>query len=268
MAADRRGGLAAGPEYVLATERARLLSFGYPIHRFGRIDSTQSIARRLADEGADEGTLVTAREQTGGRGRLGNTFFSPPGGLYVSLILRPALSPSQTPLIGLAAGLAAAETIRDATTLQPLLKWPNDVLIGDRKVCGVLVDLAATQNRVRWAVVGMGLNLNVMEFPPYLRTTATSLAIEVGHELDIDRVRVKFLAQFEMQYNELSANGPEALLAAWHSTPSMLGKIIRISIGSEEVEGVAEGLDADGRLLLRLADGAVRGFSAGQVHLI
>jgi BirA family biotin operon repressor/biotin-[acetyl-CoA-carboxylase] ligase len=260
--------LAAGARLVLAAARARALSFGQPLHYYERLESTQAIARRLAEEGAPEGTLVVAGEQTGGRGRLGNSFFSPPGGLYLSLILRPSLQPSQAPLVGLALGLAVAESVQSLTGLDPVLKWPNDVLIGRRKVSGVLIDLATTGESIRWAIAGVGLNVNISSFPRELRTTATSLFQELGHEVGLDALRAELLRRFHEHYRDLLAHGPPTLLAAWGAVPNLLGQIVRVSAGNEAFEGLAESLDADGALLVRLEDGRRRRVVAAEVHLL
>ena len=247
----------------MAPARARLLSFGEPLHYLERTDSTQAIARGLAEQGAPEGAVVVAGEQTAGRGRLGNSFFSPPGGLYLSLVLRPSLPPAQTPLIALALGLAAAAAIRVTTTLAPILKWPNDVLIGRRKVCGVLVELAPSG-----AIAGIGLNANVGQFPADLRTTATSLELELGHEVDLEHLRDELLAGFERRYRDLHTHGASAVVRGWRAAPNMLGQIVRVSAANERLEGVAEDVDADGALLLRLPDGNRRRLLAGEVHLL
>jgi BirA family transcriptional regulator, biotin operon repressor / biotin---[acetyl-CoA-carboxylase] ligase len=230
--------------------------------------STQAVARQLAEEGCAEGTVVIADEQTGGRGRLGNGFISPPGGLYLSLILRPSIPTGQAPLIGLAAGLAAAEGIRAITGLEPVLKWPNDVLLGGRKVCGVLVDLAASANGVRWAIAGIGVNANVPSFPADLQASATSLQRELGHEVGLAELRSELLKRLEQRYRHLLEHGPQDLLAAWQEAPNVSGQPVRISAASGAYEGTAEGLDGDGALLVRREDGEVRRVVAGEVHLL
>ena len=209
-----------------------------------------------------------ADEQTAGRGRLGKTFFSPPGGLYVSLILRPALEPARTPLIGLALGLAVVEAIRElAPPLEPALKWPNDVLVGGRKVCGVLIDLASSAQRVRWAVAGFGVNVNIPALPAELRLSATSLLQELGYPMDLETTRDNVLGHFESRYMELLDAGSAPLLAAWTAGSCTLGQIVRISAADQQFEGVAERLDTDGALMLR-ANGELRRVVAGEVHLL
>ncbi|MFI5266009.1 MAG: biotin--[acetyl-CoA-carboxylase] ligase [Chloroflexota bacterium] len=268
MAAGRRRGLAVGPRLVLAAARARPLSFGQPLHQYERLESTQAVARQLADDGAVEGTLVVANEQAGGRGRLGNSFYSPLGGLYLSLVLRPTLQPSRAPLIGLAVGLAVAQSIGALTGLESVLKWPNDVLLGGRKVSGVLVDLASSADSIRWAIVGIGVNVNIPSFPADLRAGATSLYRELGHEVGLEELRLKLLACFERLYLELLEHGPRSVLAAWSAAPNLRGQIVRVSAANDVYEGTAEGLDSDGALLVRMHGGQVRRVVAAEVHLL
>jgi BirA family transcriptional regulator, biotin operon repressor / biotin---[acetyl-CoA-carboxylase] ligase len=252
----------------MAAPRADALSFGQPLHFYERLASTQAVARELASEGAPEGATIVAIEQTGGRGRLGNTFLSPPGGLYLSLILRPSLQPSEAPLIGLALGLAVAESIQALTHLEPVLKWPNDVLLGRRKVSGVLVDLSTSGDGIRWAIAGVGVNVNAQSFPGDLRATATSLSLELGHDIGLDALRTEVLQRFEARYLELLAKGPPALLAAWSSAPNLLGQTVHVSAGPQAYEGTAQGLDKDGALLVRLQSGELRRVVAADVHLL
>jgi BirA family biotin operon repressor/biotin-[acetyl-CoA-carboxylase] ligase len=239
--------------------------FGQPLHRHLRVDSTQALARELAEAGTPEGTTVIATEQMAGRGRLGNTFHSPPGGLYLSVVLRPRLGPASAPLIGLAASLGIAEAIRQVTGLVPSLKWPNDVLIGRRKVAGVLVDMAADSGAIHWALLGVGVNVNTSQFPLDLRATATSIDIELGHAADLHALLAALLGSLNSRYHALQDEGPEQLLTDWHASSTMWGQTVRTSDGTE---GIAEALDADGALLLRQAGGGRKRVVAGEVHLL
>jgi BirA family biotin operon repressor/biotin-[acetyl-CoA-carboxylase] ligase len=234
------------------------------------VESTQPIARQLAEEGASEGTTVVAAEQTGGRGRLGNSFFSPPGGLYASVVLRPRIKPPQAPLIGLAAGLGLAEGVAAAAGVRPVLKWPNDLLLNGRKLSGLLVDLAAGRDGVRYAILGVGINVNLPEeaFPPELRHIATSLLRESARKTPLDEVLSAVCAGLAGRYTSLQEDGPQDILAAWRAWPNMLGGRIRVSRGVDRLEGVAEDLAEDGALLLRLSTGEQRRVLAADVHLL
>jgi BirA family transcriptional regulator, biotin operon repressor / biotin---[acetyl-CoA-carboxylase] ligase len=213
--------------------------------------------------------MVVADEQTAGRGRLGNSFFSPLGGLYCSLVLRPHVPPPRAPLIGLAAGLALAEAIQAVSGLTPVLKWPNDLLLSGRKLSGVLLELATAGDRVRYAIQGIGVNLNVPEadFPPELRNSATSLLRELGQPLSPDSLLYALLPRFESRYEGLGSEGAAGLLSAWRAWPNLLGQTVRIA-SANPWQGRAEDLDLDGALLVRLPSGDLRRVVAGDVHLL
>ncbi len=209
-----------------------------------------------------------AEEQTGGRGRAGNAFFSPRGGLYVSIVLRPPLAAECAPLIGLAAGLALAEAVSAQTGAEPILKWPNDLLLNGRKLSGLLVDLATTGRNIRYACLGMGLNVNVPAelFPAGLREIATSLLIELVREFPLNALLTAVLARAEARYLALLAG--ESIVDAWRAAPNFLGSRVKAATPREVIEGVAEDLAGDGALILRLDSGERRRVVAADVHLL
>ncbi|MBM4164575.1 MAG: biotin--[acetyl-CoA-carboxylase] ligase, partial [Lentisphaerae bacterium] len=185
-AAPRRGySLRTAPDTPLATEVVPLLTtrlIGRPYHFLAATDSTNRQTAAYADAGATEGTVVAADAQTGGRGRMGRAWVSPPGlNAYVSILLMPAIEPARVTTLPLVAGLAVALTIeRIAPGLRPLVKWPNDILLNGRKVCGILCEMEAEADRIRRVVCGIGVNLNQTTFPAELAPRATSLALESG----------------------------------------------------------------------------------------
>ena len=207
-----------------------------------------------------------AAQQTAGRGRLGNSFFSPPGGLYASLVLRPSLPPREAPLIGLAAGLAVAEAVHARTGLRPVLKWPNDLLLEDRKLSGVLLEASSSGGTLRHAIQGIGVNVNVAAFPEELAGSATSLVLE-GGEMPLEPLLAELLACFEARYHDLLASGPDATLASWRAWPNLLGSRVRIA-EAQPWSGVAQDLADDGALLVRDEAGQLRRVVAGDVHLL
>src|SRR5581483_2965854 len=165
------------------------------------IDSTQRLARDLARAGAEEGTCVVAEAQSAGRGRLGRTWHSPPGtNLYCSVVLRPPLAPAAVPQLALVAGVAVAAAVAETTTLSAEIKWPNDVLVGGRKVAGILTELEAELERVRFVIVGIGVNLNTTAFPAELAERATSLALASGRPVDRAAFTGRLLAALEERY--------------------------------------------------------------------
>jgi BirA family biotin operon repressor/biotin-[acetyl-CoA-carboxylase] ligase len=209
-----------------------------------------------------------AEEQTGGRGRAGSAFFSPRGGLYVSIVLRPRLAAEYAPLIGLAAGVGLAEAVRAQTGAEPILKWPNDLLLNGRKLSGLLVDLATAGTSIRYACLGMGLNVNVPAelFPAELRNTATSLLVELGRETPLDGLLSAVLARAEARYLALLAG--KSVVDAWRAAPNFLGARIKAATPGEVIEGVAEDLGSDGALMLRLDSGERRRVVAADVRLL
>ena len=239
----------------------RTMRFGRPLSVLGRIDSTNEVATELAEQGASEGTAVIAREQTAGRGRLGRPWRSPPGGLWMSVILRPALPASQWPLVGFAAALAAAEAIEVVAGVPIQLKWPNDLIAGGRKVGGILVEAGGT-----YAVAGIGINANVAidQVHSELAATATSLETLRGGPVDLPALAREVLSRFERVY-DLLAREPGAVLQRWRERSTILGRRVQI-VGVQTFEGLAEDVDVEGALLVRTPSGVQR-VHAGEVSL-
>ena len=178
-------------------------SFGKPLHFFPSIDSTNTYAARLAREGAAEGGVVIADEQTGGNVRLGRSWVSPPGlNLYMSLILRPAVSTATVPQVGLLAAVAVADAIEDVCPLIPAIKWPNDILIDGKKVCGILAEMQTEAGLLKAVVLGIGVNVNapLSAFPEELRDKASSLFLLGGRAIDRSAFTAAVLTHLEKLY--------------------------------------------------------------------
>ena len=245
--------------------------FGRRIHYFDEVDSTNTVARQLAREGAREGAVVVADGQTKGRGRLGKTFFSPPGvNLYLSLVLRPNLAPPQVPRLTLVAGVAVAQTVESFAGVQPSLKWPNDTLLCGRKVSGILTEMEMEGAGVGFVVVGIGVNLNCPEevFPRELRATATSILIETGKKVDRAAFAAELLGRLEDQYFSLLDQGFEPARSLWDTYCHLAGKTVRVSDGASRVEGRVCGLDKDGALVLEAEAGQRLRVVAGEVTVL
>lgn len=238
--------------------RCRLL--GRELRYLGRVGSTQDEAFKLAQKGAPEGTVVLAEEQSGGRGRVGRSFFSPKGGLWFSFILRPPLQPQVCLPVSLMAGVAVSEAVRAVTGLPAVLKWPNDVLIGGKKVAGILAEIVAETDAVRFVVCGIGVNANISagKFPAELRPIATSLRIESGREVSLLELLCRILERLDFHYQEFLSRGPKAVLDAWRACPNVLGGRVRVTAVDEVVEGTAQDIDSDGALLVRTEEGVKR----------
>lgn len=246
--------LAGAIEAGLRTRR-----FGRPLSVCERVGSTNDEAVTLARQGAGEGTTVIAGVQTGGRGRRGRAWHSPAGGLWLSVVLRPRLAREQWPLLGLAASAGAADGVGEVARLPVRLKWPNDLLIEERKLGGVLIETSGTA-----AIAGIGINANV---PPGALDSAirgTSLLGRLGHPVDLAELACAVLGRFEWHYDLLHRD-PGALLARWRARDATLGRQVRVW-GAQEVEGVAEDVDDRGALLVRTPEGLQR-VVAGDVSL-
>lgn len=247
-------------------ERLTTAFLGRHIIQVGSVSSTQDLARGEAAEGALEGTVVVAEEQTAGRGRLGRPWVSPPGAnLYVTLVLRP--SSERMRALSMVAPLAVAQAVEDTTGLSPRIKWPNDLLVEGRKLAGVLIDTEISGQTPQYALVGVGLNVNLdAQAVPEIATIATSLRQHLGREISREEMLAAFLNRFEMLYVESERGGP-AVCEAWRARLDTLGRQIRVASGGQVEEGLAEDVDGDGSLILRRADGSRVTLVAGEVTL-
>lgn len=249
-AAAVRGGLAT-----------RWLGGGW--HWRARATSTNDWARALADRDAPHGTVVVADRQTRGRGRRGHPWHSPAGGLWMSLVLRPRTPPSALGPLGLAVAVAVAEAIEGLGVGGVALKWPNDVLVSGRKVAGILTEAAAEAGCVRHVIVGIGVNLNVARFPADLRDRATSLHRASGASVDRTAFAVALCRRLERWIDRFEAEGAEPVVGAWLDR-GRLGPVT-IAAGTSTITGVAEGLDPEGALRVRRADGGLEVVRSGEI---
>jgi len=229
------------------------------------VGSTNELARELAAAGAAEGTLVLADEQTAGRGRLGRSWLSPAGSsLLLSLIFRPPWTPQQAGRLTMICSLAAAEAIEAQTGLTVNLKWPNDVLIGGRKVGGVLAELSVMGDVLDYVVAGLGLNVNFDPAQmPQLGNSATSLARELGRPVSRLELLSAFLRRVESSYRRALAGWMPH--EAWAARLETLGRWVQVITPAGQEDGLAEAVDADGALLLRRADGTPVRVLAGDI---
>jgi BirA family biotin operon repressor/biotin-[acetyl-CoA-carboxylase] ligase len=242
---------------------------GQALHCHEEVTSTRDLAKELAEEGAAHGEVVIADRQTAGRGRRGRTWASPPGkNLYLSAVLRPDLPPQRAPELTLVASLAVCDACRQAG-VDAGIKWPNDVLAGDRKLAGILTELAAEPEQVHWAVVGIGVNLNAgpEDLPPDLRAVATSLAIERGQPVPRALFAAALLTLLEQWLDRHAEEGFEPIREAWRERSATLGREVRVEADGAEGDGVAEDLDETGALLVRAAGRRIR-VAAGDVRLL
>jgi len=241
------------------------------LHHYYKVGSTNSEAMAAAAEGAPEGSVFLAEEQLAGRGRGARSWHSArSAGIYCSVILRPPIPPSDALLLSLAAGLAVHAAVTEIMLLPADLKWPNDLLIGGKKFCGILAEMNAEATQVRHLVVGVGINVNQAKFPAELREIATSLRMETGTEWSRVELCAALLKSLDREYRALLNHGAAArssvLKRFEENSSSARGCKVRIEEG-DEVEGVTDGLDARGFLQVRTA-GGVRTVLSGTVRVI
>jgi BirA family biotin operon repressor/biotin-[acetyl-CoA-carboxylase] ligase len=254
--------------YRLVSSPDLMLPYEFPgleekIHYFSEIGSTMDAARELARKGAGEGTIVIAEAQAHGRGRLSREWLSPKGGVYFTLILRPEISPAYAPRINLMASVAVATTIKKLFGLNARLKWPNDVLIEGRKVCGILAEMEAEMDVVNFVNVGIGINANTSV--PQFEKTATSLKDVLGREISRKEFLSVLLGEIERQQALLMEAD---LIKEWKKLSGTLNKYVRILSPGEVIVGLAIDIDTTGALIIRNRSGSLKKALAGDcIHL-
>ena len=240
--------------------------FAGHLHYFRSIHSTNTHAMQQADLGAPDGSVYFADEQTAGRGRGAHAWTSPPGsGLYVSILLRPRIAPADVLWLSLAAGLAVYDAIYTVTSLQPDLRWPNDLLFGSRKFCGILTELNAEVTRVRHAVIGIGINVHQQLFPAEISPIATSLFIETGRNWPRQDLLLTLLRSLDRELAALidPPLAAESIRSRLEQRSSWIrGKRVLVDEG-EPYSGITDGLDARGFLRVRTSDGVRTVLSGG-----
>lgn len=237
---------------------------GQKIFYFPSLSTTMEVAKEYVRKGYPEGTVIIAGEQTAGRGRKGRTWLSPKGGLYLSLILYPSID--LLPHLMMFSSLAVVKAIEDVCGLKPQIKWPNDILIKGKKVGGILIESAIQGERVDYAIIGIGLNINLdPSFFPQISPFATSLSKELGQEISYLSVVKSLLEELERLYLRLKRG--EDIYAEWRGRLEILGKRVKVIGEGLEEEGVVEEIEKDGTLLLRRDDGSILQIPVGDISL-
>jgi BirA family biotin operon repressor/biotin-[acetyl-CoA-carboxylase] ligase len=259
------------PEMVSPLLKGTIFSGAKQIHHYYKVGSTNSEAMRAAAEGAPEGSVFLAEEQLAGRGRGVHSWHSARSeGIYCSVVLRPEMPPSDALIFSLAAGLAVRAAVAEITPqLQADLKWPNDLLLGGKKFCGILTEMNAEATRVRHLVVGVGINVNQAKFPAELREIATSLRIETGTEWSRVELCAALLKSLDREYRSLveDTGARDVIVRRFEqSSSSVRGKKVSVEENAS-LTGVTEGLDERGFLRVRTADG-LRTVVSGTVRAV
>jgi len=264
--------LAAVPDRLTALELRPLLNthdLGQVLHAFEVIGSTSDHAKGLAEEGAAHGEVVIAESQTAGRGRRGRSWASPPGkNAYFSAVLRPELPPGRAPELTLVASVAMCDAVRQAG-VPAGIKWPNDLLVGGRKIAGILTELAAEPDRIQWVVLGIGVNVNARleDFPEEVRPEVTSILLERGEPAPRALFVAACLTALEEWLDLHAEAGFAPVRQAWRERSLTLGREVLVRTEGREIVGTAEDIDERGALLVR-AGGRVEQILAGDVKLL
>lgn len=236
------------------------------------LDSTNTRAKALARQGAAHGTVVLTEEQTGGRGRMGRGWVTPKGSsVAMTCILRPEFLPQDASMLTLLMGLSVAKACRRLYPLKAQIKWPNDVLISQKKICGILTEMGADPGRIHYVVIGVGINGNLTEFPRELEGKATSLLRELGVQIRRAPLAATVLEEFEEMYEEFSERlDLSAFREAYDEILISRGRPVAVrgaAMGAEGLRGVARGIDDRGELLVERSDGTVVRVNAGEVSV-
>lgn len=241
---------------------------GKGIHYFDEVNSTNEKANELAAN-VEEGMVIIAEKQKEGRGRFGREWASPKGGAYVSVILKPKISPIDAPKITLIAGIAVAKVIRKLG-LDAKLKWPNDVLIHGKKVCGILTRVGTKDGKIDYIIVGIGINVNV-DISTSLKgfqKSATSLKEEFKKEVSTEKIIEDILYEIEINYETFKKGNIDYLLNEWKKLSDTIGKKIKIKMRTKVIEGEAVGVTREGELVIKLEDDSFKNIIAGEcIHL-
>ncbi|MEW9669797.1 biotin--[acetyl-CoA-carboxylase] ligase [Ammoniphilus sp. 3BR4] len=241
---------------------------GKEVHYFPSVDSTQHKAHSLAKEGAPEGTLVIADHQEGGKGRLGRVWHSPPGsGVSMSILLRPKLELHRCPQLTLLTAVAIVEAIREETELPVQIKWPNDILLNGKKICGILTELNAESDCINYLIIGVGINVNTPSFPEELSGIATSLMLEKKEPIRRVKLIQNLLQKLEELYELYLEEGFAPIKSRWESHAISIGKNLIIRQMSGTMTGFALGIDDQGVLLVQKDDGSVEKVYSADIEI-
>jgi biotin-[acetyl-CoA-carboxylase] ligase BirA-like protein len=254
----------------LVQERLCTTRFGKQIFFSRTVGSTNKWARQLAESGAEEGTVTVAETQTAGRGRLGREWISPHGGLWFSIVLRPRKSASEVAKLAFVASLAVARVLRRKYGLRAETKWPNDVTVNGRKICGILGETDFSGKTSDFTVLGIGINANVhtsMYFSPSIRPVVTSIQDELGRKIAVDKLLRAVLEELEKFYDLFIIRGFDPVLTQWKKYAGFLGKQIAVQDGTERIRGLAYDVDTEGALILKLENASLRRVVVGDVSL-
>lgn len=264
--------LTKSPDVISESEVSSLLTTGWAgqsVSYFAALDSTNMEAKRLGEAGGTHGSLVIAELQDAGKGRRGRGWESPSGSsIYMSLLLRPDINPAKAPMLTLVMAQSVAEALRELTGQDVRIKWPNDIVLNGKKLCGILTEMSAEIDYINHVVIGVGVNVNTPKFPEAIEEMATSLKLESGVSYKRAEMIAKIMAHFEKNYSVFTEAGSlQPIQEAYNELLVNAGRDVRILEPGHEYEGYALGINETGELLVRKKDGSVAEVYAGEVSV-
>lgn len=244
----------------------KTFKLGCSILSLDTVDSTNEEIKRQARKGAEHGLVCVAETQSAGKGRLGRKWSSTPGaGIFMSVLLRPDIPPLEVSGITLAAGLAVCKAVQKTTGCDAKIKWPNDVVIGRKKICGILTEMSAESDRVEFVVVGIGVNVNTDAFPEEISHKATSLKIETGKQIDRRALLREILLQLEIYTDEFLLNTCGSITGEYKENCVTIGREVSVARGGEQMTGMAVDITLGGSLVVKRQDGTLTEIGSGEV---
>lgn len=259
------------PDKIYPQEIYPLLNtkvFGGQIRHFEQVASTNDTLKKIADQGAPEGMVVLSEQQTAGKGRLGRNWFSYPGtGIWCSVLLRPGIMPQDAPKLTLLGAVAVVEGIENYCGVRAGIKWPNDLLLGGKKLCGLLTEMRSELDRVDYVVLGMGINIKPESVPAELKHKATSLVNDLGRDVNRAKLLASILDALESNYQCFLGHGFQAIREKWQEYNITLGNKVTVTSALDSVSGTAVRLGAGGGLVVCTDEGVEQEFFAGEVSL-
>jgi BirA family transcriptional regulator, biotin operon repressor / biotin---[acetyl-CoA-carboxylase] ligase len=247
-------------------------SFWKNIYLYRSVDSTNELASSLSGKNKIESnTVIIADQQESGKGRLGRKWISPAGrNIYMSIMIKPNIPPKDAAFLTLLSAAACIIALIKTTGEKISIKWPNDLMVSDKKIGGILTEVRSGSGRIKTAIIGIGINVNITkkELPPEIRAIATSLKEESGIHYSRTDLIVRILKEFEHWYHIFLQAGKAQIIEKWTELSSTPGKMVRVITGSETLSGLAEDIDDEGRLILRLSSGEIKKISSGDITML
>lgn len=246
-------------------------TIGKEIIFFETVGSTNTAAMEFAAKGYPDGTVVIADAQTRGKGRLGRTWVSPPGrNLYMSIILKPEIPPRDATVLTLMSAVACTSAIKKLTLVPVSIKWPNDLIVRNKKLGGILTEIRADMDRIITAIIGIGININLEteDMPDDIKTLATSIKLETGESHSRTIFAVEILKEIDKWYDTLIKLGKKTIIEEWLQLSSTIGQTVKVTTGDAVITGIAEGIDSEGVLILKLPDASLKKISAGDLTIL